>query len=169
VALVIAQVGSFIGGTLSVVGLMLIAKPLAEFALRFGPAEYFSLMLFALVLASTLVSESPLKGLTGVVVGLLLATVGTDLQTGVARFAFDIPELLDGIDDVIVIIGLFGVNEVLDYLVMAKGRTDAQQMDAGRWKPTARNGANPPGRSSGARWSASSPASWPPEPPWGPF
>ena len=137
VALVIAQVGSFIGGTLSVVGLMLIAKPLADFALRFGPAEYFSLMLFALVLASTLVSESPLKGLTGVVVGLLLATIGTDLQTGVARFAFDIPELLDGIDDVIVIIGLFGVNEVLDYLVMAKGREDAQQMDAGRWKPTA--------------------------------
>jgi putative tricarboxylic transport membrane protein len=136
VALVVAQVGSFIGGTLSVVGLMVIAKPLADFALQFGPAEYFSLMLFALVLASTLVSESPLKGLTGVVIGLLLATIGTDLQTGVARFALDVPELLDGIDDVIVIIGLFGVNEVLEYLVMAQGRATTEKMDPGRWIPT---------------------------------
>ena len=82
VALVVSQVGSFVGGTLSIVGLMLIAKPLADFALRFGPSEYFALMLFALVLASTLVSESPVRGLIGVVLGLLIATVGTDLQTG---------------------------------------------------------------------------------------
>ena len=136
VALVVSQVGSFVGGTLSIVGLMLIAKPLADFALRFGPSEYFALMLFALVLASTLVSESPIRGLIGVVVGLLIATVGTDLQTGVARFAFDVPELLDGIDDVIVIIGIFGVSEVLWYLAISKGREDAEKMEAGRWKPT---------------------------------
>jgi putative tricarboxylic transport membrane protein len=137
VALVISQVGSFIGGTLSIIGLMLIAKPLAEFALRFGPSEYFALMLFALVLASTLVSESPVRGLIGVVVGLLIATVGTDLQTGIPRFALDIPELLDGIEDVIVIIGIFGVSEVLWFMATSKGRGDAaEQMDAGRWKPT---------------------------------
>lgn len=136
VALVIAQVGSFIGGTLSVVGLMLVARPLAGFALRFGPAEYFSLMLFALVLASTLISESPLRGLTGVVMGLLLATIGTDLQSGIPRFSFDIPELMDGIDDVVVIIGLFGVSEVLWYLATAKGRSDTARSDAGRWRPT---------------------------------
>lgn len=137
VALVVSQVGSFIGGTLSIVGLMLIARPLADFALRFGPAEYFSLMAFALVLASTLVSDSPLRGIIGVVVGLLVATVGTDLQTGVPRFAFDIPELLDGIEDVIVIIGVFGVSEVLWYLATSRGREGTEKMDAGRWKPTA--------------------------------
>ncbi len=139
VALVISQVGSFIGGTISIVGLMLIAKPLSEFALRFGPAEYFSLMVFALVLSSTMVSESPLRGIIGVTVGLLLATIGTDLQTGIARFTFGIPELMDSIDDVVVIIGIFGVNEVIWYLGTNFARaTGDELLHAGRWIPNLR-------------------------------
>ncbi len=138
VALVIAQAGSFVGGTISIIGLMFIAKPLSEFGLRFGPAEYFSLMVFALVLSSTMVSESPLRGFIGVVVGLLLATIGTDLQTGIPRFTFGIPELQDSIDDVVVIIGIFGVQEVLWYLSTTFRRQDAQQMEAGRWIPNAK-------------------------------
>jgi putative tricarboxylic transport membrane protein len=138
VALVISQVGSFIGGTISIIGLMLIAKPLSEFGLRFGPAEYFSLMIFALVLASTMVSESPFKGIIGVVLGLLLATIGTDLQTGIPRFCFGVPELMDGIDDVVVIIGIFGVNEVLWYLGTTFGRIDSQKLEPGRWMPNAK-------------------------------
>jgi len=139
VALVIAQVGSFIGGTISILGLMLVAKPLSEFGLRFGPAEYFSLMVFALVLSSTMVSESPLRGIIGVVVGLLLATIGTDLQTGIPRFTFGIPELMDSIDDVIVIIGIFGVNEVIWYLGTNFSRATGDEMlHAGRWNPNVR-------------------------------
>lgn len=141
VALVIAQAGSFVGGTISIIGLMFIAKPLAEFGLRFGPAEYFSLMVFALVLSSTMVSESPLRGFIGVVVGLLLATIGTDLQTGIPRFCFGVPELMDGIDDVVVIIGIFGVQEVLWYLGTTFTRKGAEQMEAGRWIPNAKEWA----------------------------
>ncbi|MDA8124307.1 MAG: tripartite tricarboxylate transporter permease, partial [Deltaproteobacteria bacterium] len=123
VAMVLCQVGSFIGGSLSIVGLMIVAMPLAMFALEFGPAENFSVMFFALILAATLISESMLRGLTALVMGLILASIGTDLQTGVGRLTMGIPELLDGIDNVVVIIGVFGVGEVLWYVVSAYGKT----------------------------------------------
>lgn len=137
VAMVLCQVGSFIGGSLSIVGLMIVAMPLAMFALEFGPAENFSVMFFALILAATLISESMLRGLTALVMGLILASIGTDLQTGVGRLTMGIPELLDGIDNVVVIIGVFGVGEVLWYVVSAYGKTAGaiERIGAGRWIP----------------------------------
>lgn len=139
VALVLCQVGSFIGGTISVIGLTIVAIPLAEFALQFGPAEYFSIMVFALVLASTLITEVPLRGLISMVIGLIIACIGTDLQTGIPRFTLGISELMDGIDDVIVIMGVFGIGEVIWYVVSSYGeqRGVVKRLGAGRWIPNA--------------------------------
>jgi len=137
VAMVVCQVGSFVGGTLSVVGLMTVAMPLAQFALKFGPAENFSVMLFALILSSTLISESILRGIIAVILGLIFASIGTDLQTGIGRLTLGVPELLDGIDNIIVIIGVFGVGEVLWYVVSTyhKEAGVAERLGAGRWIP----------------------------------
>jgi putative tricarboxylic transport membrane protein len=111
-ALAIAAVGSFIAGTLSIVALMLFALPLARWALAFGPAENFALMVLGLSSVSTLAGESLVKALISTVLGLILATVGTDLVTGVDRYTFGIPQLLDGIDLVTVAVGLFAISEV---------------------------------------------------------
>jgi len=140
VAMVVCQVGSFIGGTLSIVGLMAVAMPLAEFALRFGPAENFSIMFFALILASTLISESMLRGIAALIIGLIIASIGTDLQTGIGRLTMGVQELLDGIDNIVVIIGVFGVGEVLWYVVSTYGRPAGamERMGAGRWIPNRR-------------------------------
>jgi putative tricarboxylic transport membrane protein len=116
-ALAIAALGSFVGGTLSVVALTVVAQPVARFALRFGPSEYFALMVFALVMAATLIGRSLVRGLLAVTLGLMLSIVGSDLQTGVPRFTLGIDVLLDGIDIVVVIIGIFGVAEVIYFLL----------------------------------------------------
>lgn len=112
-ALGIAAFGSFIAGTLSVIGLMLIAPPLAAFALRFGPPEYFLLMWLGIVLLSYLASTSVKKALAMGALGLFLGTIGRDTFTGVPKFCFGITELQDGIGLIPVIMGLFGVSEVL--------------------------------------------------------
>ena len=112
-ALAIAAIGSFIAGTVSVVALMLFSVPLARYALAFGPAENFSLMVLGLSSVSTLAGESLVKALLATLFGLMLATVGTDLVTGINRYTFGIPQLLDGIDLVTVAVGLFAVSEVL--------------------------------------------------------
>lgn len=112
-ALAIAAIGSFIGGTISVLLLAGLAPPLAALALQFGPAEYFAVLVLALVLCATLVGRSFLVGFLALGLGLMLATVGTDLQTGVPKFTFGQSALLDGIDLEIPIIGIFGVAEVL--------------------------------------------------------
>jgi putative tricarboxylic transport membrane protein len=119
-ALAIAAIGSWIGGTLSVIGLMLVAPPLAEFALRFGPAEYFGVMAGALLFSLTIVGGSPTKAAASAGVGLMLSTVGTDLQTGVSRFTLGIPDLLNGIEILTLIVGVFGVGEVLWYFREAR-------------------------------------------------
>ncbi len=116
-ALAISAIGSFIGGTLSVVALTVVARPISQAALKFGPSEYFALMAFALVMSATLIGRSLPRGLLAVVLGIMLSMVGSDLQTGVPRFTLGIGELLDGIDVVVVIIGVFGVAEVLYYLL----------------------------------------------------
>ncbi|MCL6499178.1 MAG: tripartite tricarboxylate transporter permease [Firmicutes bacterium] len=120
-ALAIAAVGSFIGGTLSVLALTVVAHPIARFALRFGPSEYFALMVFALVMSATLIGRSLTRGLLAVILGVMLSTVGSDLQTGIPRFTLGIDVLLDGIDIVVVIIGIFGVAEVLHFLLHERG------------------------------------------------
>jgi len=112
-ALGMAAIGSFIGGTLSLVGLMLLAVPLSKVALGFGPAEYFGLLCIGLLLVLYLSHGSFSKGLTIAVIGLLLGCIGTDETSGKVRFAFGIPELYDGLDVVPMVVGLFGISEVL--------------------------------------------------------
>jgi len=113
-ALGISAIGSFIAGTLSVAGLMLLAPPLANFALRFGPPEYFSLMVLGMTLVVALVGEDLIKGLIAGALGIFLGTVGIDPISGIERFSYGIPTLLDGLSFVSVSVGLFAVAEVLE-------------------------------------------------------
>ena len=113
-ALGMAAIASFIAGTVSVVGLMLIAPTLAKVALTFGPPEYAALMILSLSTIGGLLGESVIKGMMTAVLGLMIGTVGIDTQSGVSRFTFGMPELLGGIGFLPVIIGLFGVAEVLE-------------------------------------------------------
>jgi len=112
-ALGMAAIGSFVAGTISVVLLMLLARPLVRVALEFGPAEYFAIMLLALLTLGGITGESVAKGLLMAAVGLLLGTVGGDPMTGTPRFTFGVPSLLDGLEFLPVTIGLFAVAEVL--------------------------------------------------------
>ncbi|MBI3001343.1 MAG: tripartite tricarboxylate transporter permease [Deltaproteobacteria bacterium] len=112
-ALGIAAFGSFIAGTLSLVGLMLLTIPLAEAALKFGPPEYFAIMTLGLTLVTYLARQSMIKALAMAVLGLMLSFIGLDLITGEPRFTYNIPELLDGIGVVPLVVGVFGISEVL--------------------------------------------------------
>jgi putative tricarboxylic transport membrane protein len=112
-ALGISAMGSFIAGTIALIGLSLIAPPLASFALMFGPPEYFSLVLLGMIMAVYLSEGSVIKGLAMAGLGLLLGTVGLDPVQGISRFTFGISWLWDGFDFVIVAMGLFGISEVL--------------------------------------------------------
>jgi putative tricarboxylic transport membrane protein len=112
-ALAIAAVGSFVAGTLGLVGLMLFAPPLASLALQFGPPEYFSLTLLGLIFLSRIGSSSALKSFLMVGFGLLLGTVGMDAISGVPRFTFGNLELGQGVELVPVAMGLYGIGEVL--------------------------------------------------------
>jgi putative tricarboxylic transport membrane protein len=112
-ALGIASIGSFIAGTISIFGLSLVAPALAAFALKFGPPEYFSLILLGLMMAVYLSEGSILKGLTMGALGLLFGTVGIDPVQGATRFTFGLSRLTDGFDFVVVAMGLFGISEVL--------------------------------------------------------
>jgi putative tricarboxylic transport membrane protein len=112
-ALGIAAFGSFIAGTLSVLALMLVAPPLAKFALAFGPPEYFGLTLLGVLILIYLASSSILKALMMAVFGLLLGTIGMDSISGTQRLTFGIIELSDGVGLIPVIMGVFGVTEVI--------------------------------------------------------
>lgn len=111
-ALAVSAIGSFIAGTIGVIGLTLFALPLTSMALKFGPAEYFTLMLFAMTAVSTLTGDSPAKGVISTVLGLMVATIGIDLQSGQARYTMGIPEFQDGVGFVVVVVGLFAMAEV---------------------------------------------------------
>jgi putative tricarboxylic transport membrane protein len=111
-ALGIAAIGSFIAGTIGVLGLTFVAPPLAEFALKFGPPEYFSLTLFGLLMATLLGEGSILKGLIMVVMGLLLGSVGLDPISGAIRFTWGLHMLQEGIDFVTLAMGMFGIGEI---------------------------------------------------------
>jgi len=112
-ALGISAFGSFIGGTIGIIGLMVIGPPLARWALKFGPPEYFSLMLLGLALLSYLGSKSMGKALIMAALGLFISTIGMDYISGKPRFTYHIMSLMDGVDIVPVVMGLFGVAEVL--------------------------------------------------------
>jgi TctA family transporter len=113
VALTTAAVGSFFAGTVATFLLALFAPPLAEVALKFGPADYFSLMVLGLVASVVLAHGSLLHALGMVVLGLLLGLVGSDVTSGGQRFTFDLPELADGIGFVVVAMGMFGLAEII--------------------------------------------------------
>ncbi len=115
-ALAISAIASFIGGLLATIAFVFIALPMARFALKFGPAEYFVLMIFALAATAAISKAALLKGLVSMCLGLMLTTVGLDFQSGTPRFTFGIRELQGGIDFVIVIIGIFGIGEVFENL-----------------------------------------------------
>jgi TctA family transporter len=112
-ALAIAALGSFFAGTVGTLVIAALAAPMVELAFKFGPAEYFSLMVLGLIGAVVLASGSLLKAICMIILGLLLGLVGTDVNSGVARFSFDIPELADGIGFVGVAMGVFGFAEII--------------------------------------------------------
>jgi TctA family transporter len=122
VALATAALGSFFAGCVSTLVVAMFAPPLAEVALKFGPSEYFSLMVLGLVSAVVLAHGSVIKAVAMVMLGLLLGLVGTDVNSGVLRFAFGISELADGIGFVTVAMGLFGIAEIIGNLEMKDER-----------------------------------------------
>ncbi len=115
-ALSTAALGSFFAGSVGVLILAAFAVPLTKIAFKFGPAEYFSLMVLGLIAAVVLASGSLLKALAMIVLGLLLGLVGTDINSGIPRFSFDIPELTDGIGFVTIAMGIFGYGEIISNL-----------------------------------------------------
>ena len=121
-ALAIAAIGSFFAGTVATFLLAAFAPPLAEIAFKFGPAEYFALMVLGLIAAVVLAHGSVLKALAMVIFGLLLGMIGTDVNSGVARFSFDVPELSDGIEFVAVAMGMFGFAEIILNLEQKENR-----------------------------------------------
>ncbi len=121
-ALSVAALGSFFAGCVSTVLVAVAAPPLAEVALKFGPAEYFSLMVLGLVAAVVLAHGSLIKAIAMVILGLLLGLIGTDVNSGVLRFTFGIPELSDGIGFVVVAMGMFGTAEIVANLEQKETR-----------------------------------------------
>jgi TctA family transporter len=115
-ALAIAAIGSFFAGTVCTLLIALFGPPLAEMALKFGAPEYFSLMLMGLVAAAVLAGDNMTKSLAMVVVGLLLGIVGTDVNSGMARYSFGFPELTDGIGFIVIAVGVFAVGEIISNL-----------------------------------------------------
>src|SRR3990172_5797097 len=115
-ALGIAAIGSFLAGTVALVGLMLLAPTLARWAVTFGPADYFSLMILGLCVLTYLSHGSLLKALIMAVFGLILGLIGLDSITGVPRLTFDRLELIDGLGLVPIVMGLFGIAEILNNL-----------------------------------------------------
>ena len=130
-ALAIAAIGSFIAGCFSTVLVAALGAPLTSLALLFGPAEYFSLMVLGLVFAVVLARGSILKAIAMILFGLLLSTVGSDIETGQSRMAFDIPELADGIGFVTVAMGVFGYAEIMRNLEQTASRDIVQSKVTG--------------------------------------
>ena len=112
-ALATAAIGSFVAGTIATIALTFVAPLMVKVALLFGPAEYFALMVLALTTVTAVLGDSLVRGLSSLFIGLALGLVGIDLQTGQARFTLGIPEMLDGIDTVVVAVGLFAIGETL--------------------------------------------------------
>jgi len=115
-ALAAAGIGSFFAGSVATLIVAAFAAPLTEVAFKFGPAEYFSLMVLGLIGAVVLASGSLVKAVAMILLGLLLGLIGTDVNSGVARYSFDIPELTDGIGFIVIAMGVFGYGEIISNL-----------------------------------------------------
>ncbi len=151
-ALATSAIGSFVAGTIGTLGVAFLAPIVVKFALAFGPAEYFSLMVLAFITVSAVLGSSSVRGLTSLFAGFVLGMIGVDLQTGQPRFTFGMAELLDGIDVIIVAVGLFAVGETLymasrryagkDEIVPLKGSLYMTAAEWGRsWKAWLRGAA----------------------------
>jgi putative tricarboxylic transport membrane protein len=123
-ALATAAIGSFIAATIGVILLTLFAPLVADFALKFGPAEFFSLMVLAFITVSSVLGVSMLRGMTSLAMGLAIGVVGMDAIAGIPRYTANVPELIDGIEFVLVAVGLFAVGEAL-YNVLYESKQDA--------------------------------------------
>ncbi|MGH6815503.1 MAG: tripartite tricarboxylate transporter permease [Hyphomicrobiaceae bacterium] len=133
-ALAISALSSFVGGIISVVALTFFAPLLGLIAIKFGPAEYFALMVFAFATLASMVGHEPVKTLIACIIGLMLTTIGIDATSGAYRFTFGEPELHDGIEFIILVVGLFSVTEILILL---------EQKHAGTLKPVPVSGGFP--------------------------
>lgn len=122
-ALAIAAIGSFFAGTFATVLIALFSPPLAQFAIDFGPTEYFSLMVLGLVASIVLAEGSLLHALAMIVLGLLLGLAGTDVNSGAIRFTLGFPELSDGLNFVVIAMGVFGIAEIVANLQSETART----------------------------------------------
>ncbi len=125
-ALATAAIGSFVAGTIATVLVTFFAPVVADFAVRLGPPEYFMLMVLAFCTVSAVLGKSTLRGLTALFVGLAMGLVGIDQITGQARYTAGVPELMDGLEVVLIAVGLFAVAEAL-YVVLYEGRTSETQ------------------------------------------
>jgi putative tricarboxylic transport membrane protein len=139
-ALATSAIGSFVAGTLATVLVTLFAPVVAEFAVRLGPPEYFMLMLLAFITVSAVLGKSVLRGLTALFFGLAIGLVGLDQISGQVRYTAGVPELLDGVEVVLVAVGLFAVGETL-YNALYEGRSEASlntmgkvHMTGGEWR-----------------------------------
>lgn len=126
-ALSTAAIGSFVAGTLATAGLTFVAPAVVEFALRFGPAEYFALMVLAFTTVAAVLGDSTVRGLTSLFLGLAMGLVGIDLQTGQARFTLGQPHLLEGVSVVVAVVGLFAVGET--FYMAARHRYDKAEIE----------------------------------------
>jgi putative tricarboxylic transport membrane protein len=137
-ALATSAIGSFVAGTIGTVIVTMFAPTVAEFAVKLGPPEYFLLMVLAFTTVSAVLGQSTLRGMTALFAGLALGLIGLDQISGQARYTFGIPELLDGIEIVLVAVGLFAVAEVL-YFTLYEGRVVETQNRMSRVYMTARD------------------------------
>jgi putative tricarboxylic transport membrane protein len=151
-ALATAAIGSFVAGTISTLAITFLAPYVAQVALSFQPADYFALMVLAFVSVTALIGRSLLRGLISLFVGLFVGLIGIDNLTGQARFTFGVPQLLNGLDIVVVAVGLFAVGEALyvasrlrhdkEEIVPVRGKLMMTREEFGRsWKPWLRGGA----------------------------
>lgn len=132
-ALATAAIGSFVAGLIATIGLAFIAPTVVRMALSFGPAEYFALMVLAFMTVSAAFGDSTLRGLTALFIGLALGLIGIDLQTGQARLAFGIPDLLDGVEVTTLAVALFAVGEALTVAASKGGETTIQAIKGSVW------------------------------------
>jgi len=129
-ALATAAIGSFVAGTIATILLTLFAPWLAEVALRFGPPEYFALMVLAFITVSSVLGASALRGVTALFIGLAIGLIGMDEISGVARYTLGVPELVDRIEVTLVAVGLFAVGEAMFFAVYEGRRVEGDVREA---------------------------------------
>lgn len=135
-ALAVSAIGSWVAGTISIVGLMFFAPNLAKIALRLGPAEYFSIALLGLLVLNNLSGDSFLKATAMLILGLMISTIGIEIIGGSSRFTFGFVKLLDGIDVVPLLMGLFGLSEVFAVIIQKQSVSDVMKVRFRELYPT---------------------------------